>query len=196
MLASRGGRPGLRTRRWARHSSQAVLSTWPGRRVPLRPGGKATMILAIAATVFPIIFLGELPNKTIRLARAGDTRRAFGGLAWSGQRLRRSRRDRGNGRRRLVPGCAASDDRRSGAPASSLPVPSSRCVKSRKNDVEVTARRRSSRRGRGSHRQTALTAFVVIFIAGWGDLTQILSANLAAHYHSPVSVGAGALAAL
>jgi hypothetical protein len=42
----------------------------------------------------------------------------------------------------------------------------------------------------------AATAFVVIFIAEWGDLTQILTANLAAHYHSPVSVGVGALIAL
>jgi putative Ca2+/H+ antiporter (TMEM165/GDT1 family) len=41
-----------------------------------------------------------------------------------------------------------------------------------------------------------LTAFVVIFIAKWGYLTQILTANLAVHYHSPTSVGLGALAAL
>jgi putative Ca2+/H+ antiporter (TMEM165/GDT1 family) len=40
------------------------------------------------------------------------------------------------------------------------------------------------------------TAFVVIFLAEWGDLTQILTANLAAHYHSPFSVGLGALLAL
>ena len=41
-----------------------------------------------------------------------------------------------------------------------------------------------------------LTAFVVIFIAEWGDLTQILTANLAARYHSPASVAAGSLLAL
>ena len=40
------------------------------------------------------------------------------------------------------------------------------------------------------------TAFVVIFLAEWGDLTQILTANLAAHYHSPLSVGLGAVLAL
>ena len=34
-----------------------------------------------------------------------------------------------------------------------------------------------------SHR-VVTTAFIVIFIAEWGDLTQILTANLAAHYHS------------
>lgn len=47
-----------------------------------------------------------------------------------------------------------------------------------------------------THRQAASTAFAVIFIAEWGDLTQILTANLAAHYHSPFSVGVGATFAL
>ncbi len=41
-----------------------------------------------------------------------------------------------------------------------------------------------------------LTAFVVIFLAEWGDLTQILTANLAAKYHSALWVGIGATAAL
>ncbi|MDQ6698429.1 MAG: TMEM165/GDT1 family protein [Actinomycetota bacterium] len=40
------------------------------------------------------------------------------------------------------------------------------------------------------------TSFLVIFIAEWGDLTQILTANLAAHYHSALSVGVGAVLAL
>ena len=37
-----------------------------------------------------------------------------------------------------------------------------------------------------------VTAFIVIFLAEWGDLTQILTANLAAKYGSPLSVGVGA----
>ncbi len=41
-----------------------------------------------------------------------------------------------------------------------------------------------------------MTAFIVIFLAEWGDLTQILTANLAAHYHDPLSVGVGAVLAL
>lgn len=40
--------------------------------------------------------------------------------------------------------------------------------------------------------RVALTAFVVIFLAEWGDVTQVLTANLAARYHSPLSVGIGA----
>jgi putative Ca2+/H+ antiporter (TMEM165/GDT1 family) len=40
------------------------------------------------------------------------------------------------------------------------------------------------------------TAFVVIFVGEFGDLTQILTANLAAKYHQPWSVFIGAIAAL
>ena len=47
-----------------------------------------------------------------------------------------------------------------------------------------------------SGRRVVTTAFIVIFLAEWGDITQLLTANLAAHYHSPLSVGLGALLAL
>ena len=40
------------------------------------------------------------------------------------------------------------------------------------------------------------TAFVVILVGEFGDLTQILTANLAAKYHQPASVFIGAFAAL
>ena len=42
----------------------------------------------------------------------------------------------------------------------------------------------------------ATTAAVVIFLAEWGDLTQIITANLAARYHDVLSVGVGSIAAL
>ena len=41
-----------------------------------------------------------------------------------------------------------------------------------------------------------VTAFIVIFLAEWGDSTQVLTANLAAKYGSPLSVGVGAFVAL
>ena len=40
------------------------------------------------------------------------------------------------------------------------------------------------------------TAFLVIFVGEFGDLTQILTANLAAKYHDPLSVFVGAFVAL
>lgn len=50
-------------------------------------------------------------------------------------------------------------------------------------------------KARSSH-GVVLTAFLVIFLAEWGDLTQILTANLAARYHSALSVGVGSVVAL
>ena len=47
-----------------------------------------------------------------------------------------------------------------------------------------------------SRRRTIATAATVIFVAEWGDLTQVITANLALRYHSALSVGVGALAAL
>ena len=44
--------------------------------------------------------------------------------------------------------------------------------------------------------RTALTSTGVIFVAEWGDLTQIITANLAARYHSAASVALGAVSAL
>lgn len=44
--------------------------------------------------------------------------------------------------------------------------------------------------------KVSFTAFTVIALAEFGDLTQIATANLAAKYHDPFSVGVGALVAL
>jgi putative Ca2+/H+ antiporter (TMEM165/GDT1 family) len=51
---------------------------------------------------------------------------------------------------------------------------------------------------KGDRRGLAVStaAFGVVLVAEFGDLTQILTATLAAHYHSPVSVAVGALLAL
>ena len=51
-------------------------------------------------------------------------------------------------------------------------------------------------REQATHSRVAVASFLVIFVAEWGDLTQILTANLAAHYHSALSVGVGAVLAL
>jgi len=44
--------------------------------------------------------------------------------------------------------------------------------------------------------RVAATSFLVILVAEFGDLTQILTANLATKYHNPLMVGIGATAAL
>jgi Ca2+/H+ antiporter, TMEM165/GDT1 family len=47
-----------------------------------------------------------------------------------------------------------------------------------------------------SSRRLFVTTFVVVFLAEWGDLTQILTASLAARFHAPLAVGVGAGLAL
>ena len=44
--------------------------------------------------------------------------------------------------------------------------------------------------------RVALASFGVVFLGEWGDITQITTANLAARYRDPLSVGIGALLAL
>lgn len=44
--------------------------------------------------------------------------------------------------------------------------------------------------------RVAATSFAVILVAEFGDLTQIVTANLAAKYHDPLSVGVGAVIGL
>jgi Ca2+/H+ antiporter, TMEM165/GDT1 family len=44
--------------------------------------------------------------------------------------------------------------------------------------------------------RVALASFGVVFLGEWGDITQITTANLAARYRDPLSVGVGAALAL
>lgn len=44
--------------------------------------------------------------------------------------------------------------------------------------------------------RVAATSFLIILVAEFGDLTQIVTANLAAKYHNPLSVGLGAVLGL
>ncbi len=50
--------------------------------------------------------------------------------------------------------------------------------------------------GAPSFRKVTALAFGVIFLGEWGDLTQVLMANLTARYHSVLNVAIGSLAGL
>lgn len=47
-------------------------------------------------------------------------------------------------------------------------------------------------RGQAGFWRVSATGFAVVLVAEFGDLTQIVTANLAAKYHNPLSVGVGA----
>ncbi len=150
------------------------------------------MQLSVILAVFPIIFLGELPDKTMFASLVMSTRgRPF--TVWLG---------------------AAAAFSLHVVIAVTIGVALFHLLPERALDAFVAAmflagaalalREAAKQREEGelierevaSHRRTAITAFIVIFLAEWGDLTQILTANLAAHYHDALSVGIGALLAL
>lgn len=156
------------------------------------PARKVVVHIAIIAAVFPIIFIGELPDKTMFASLVLSTRgKPF--AVWVG---------------------AAAAFVVHVVIATTIGVALFHLLPHRALDGIVAAMFligavlaiREARKAQqeeklidkevASGRRVVTTAFLVIFLAEWGDLTQILTANLAAHYHAPFSVGLGAVLAL
>ena len=146
------------------------------------------MHLAVIAAVFPVIFLGELPDKTmfasLVMATRGRPVAVWAGAAGAFVVHVTIAVTIGVGLFHLLPHRVVD-----GVVAALFLFGAAYAwAESRKGEEVVVAV--------AGHRRVVTTAFGVIFLAEWGDLTQILTANLAAHYHSPLSVAVGALAAL
>ena len=148
------------------------------------------MRLSIVLAVFPVIFIGELPDKTmfasLVLASRGHPRAVWVGAAGAFLVHVVVATTVGVGLFHLVPrrGLEA-------IVAVMFLVGAIFALREDPDDEIALVDREVLTRGR-----SVATAFIVIFIAEWGDLTQILTANLAAHYNSPLSVGLGAVLAL
>ena len=150
------------------------------------------MQLAVVVAVFPIIFLGELPDKTMFASLVLSTR-GRPALVWLGAAAAFSVHvviaiTIGVALFHLLPQ-RALDALVAAMFLAGAALALREAAKERREEALVE-------REAASHRRIAVTAFLVIFIAEWGDLTQVLTANLAAHYHDALSVGVGALLAL
>jgi Ca2+/H+ antiporter, TMEM165/GDT1 family len=150
------------------------------------------MHIAIIAAVFPIIFIGELPDKTMFASLVMSTRgspfRVWLGAAGAFLVHVVIATTIGVALFHLVPHRVLD-----GIVAFMFLVGAVLAIReARKEEQEENLVEKEAASGR----RVMTTAFLVIFLAEWGDLTQILTANLAAHYHSPVSVGVGAVLAL
>ncbi|MGD0746390.1 MAG: TMEM165/GDT1 family protein [Acidimicrobiales bacterium] len=150
------------------------------------------MQLAIVVAVFPIIFLGELPDKTMFASLVMSTR-GRPGIVWLGAAAAFAvhvviATTIGVALFHLLPHRALE--------ALVAVMFLAGAVLALREAVKERDEEELVEREVASHRRIAVTAFVVIFIAEWGDLTQILTANLAAHYHNALSVGVGAVLAL
>jgi putative Ca2+/H+ antiporter (TMEM165/GDT1 family) len=146
--------------------------------------------LAIIAAVFPLIFLGELPDKTmfasLVLASRGRPVAVWVGAAVAFGVHVVIAVSIGVALFKLLPHRAVD------ALVSVLFVAGAVYAYAIRNQEEEEHGEVEA----SSALRTTVTACVVIFVAEWGDLTQVLTANLAARYHSPLSVGLGALLAL
>ncbi|MGH9064522.1 MAG: TMEM165/GDT1 family protein [Acidimicrobiales bacterium] len=159
------------------------------------------MNLALAATVFGVVFVGELPDKSLIASLVLSTRhRPF--PVWLGAAgafvVEVAVAVVAGGLFALLPhrlveavvavlfaagGVFVLLTARRGPPAEGPAL------------AEAAPPRRSGRRPAPLGRVVA-TSFGVVFLAEWGDITQVATANFAAQYADPLSVAVGALAAL
>jgi putative Ca2+/H+ antiporter (TMEM165/GDT1 family) len=149
------------------------------------------MSLAIAATVFAVIFLSELPDKTA-LATLVLGSRYRPGWVFAGVAAAFA----------VHVGLAIT----AGGLLSLLPRRPLEIVVAALFALGAVLLLRGRHEGGDEHVElhgkepgfwrVAWTGFAVILVAEFGDLTQIATATLAARYHDPLSVGVGAIAAL
>ena len=162
------------------------------REVPPFPARKVAVKFTIVVAVIPIIFIGELPDKTMFASLVMSTRGKplFVWLGAAGAFVVHVviATTIGVALFHLLPHRVLD-----GIVALMFLVGAGLAIReARKAGQEESLVEREAKSGR----RVVTTAFVVIFFAEWGDLPQILTANLAAHYHSPFSVGIGAVLAL
>lgn len=143
----------------------------------------------IALAVFPIIFIGELPDKTMfaSLVMATRGRPFFVWLGAAGAFVVHVAiaTTIGVAIFKLLPHRVVE-----GIVAGMFLLGAFYAWREGLKDEEELSEKEASKHG------VILAAFIVIFVAEWGDLTQILTVNLAAHYHNALSVAVGATLAL
>jgi putative Ca2+/H+ antiporter (TMEM165/GDT1 family) len=143
----------------------------------------------IALAVFPIIFIGELPDKTmfasLVMATRGRPRQVWLGAAGAFLVHVVIATTVGVAIFAILPHRVVE-----GLVAAMFLFGALFAYRESVKNEEELAEDEISKHG------VVVTAFIVIFVAEWGDLTQILTVNLAAHYHSALSVGVGATLAL
>lgn len=153
------------------------------------------MSVALTAAVFGVVFIGELPDKTVVATLVLGARYrplpVFIGVAASF----------------AVPvvvavtagGLLAALPRRPVEVLTGLLFLVGAVLLLRSDPAEAAAegeQNAAAARAARTWAQIAMTSFVVVLVAEFGDLTQILTATLAARYREPLSVGVGAALAL
>ncbi|ABD11978.1 protein of unknown function UPF0016 [Frankia casuarinae] len=173
----------------AHHTPPCRGGLAPGRR------GLAVDNVIIAATAFAVVFPAELPDKTFVAALVlGARYRPLPVLAgiWAAFAVH-------VGVATAVGGLVAALPRRAVelVAGALFFVGAVLLLRSRPADpAELEGHKAAGVVGGPAARRVWVEAFGVVLVAEFGDLTQILTATLAARYHRPIPVGVGALLAL
>jgi putative Ca2+/H+ antiporter (TMEM165/GDT1 family) len=147
--------------------------------------------LAVIAAVFPVIFIGELPDKTMFASLVLATRgKPFS--VWLGAAAAFTVHvviavTIGVALFKVLPQSVV-DFVVAGLFAISAVAAFISAREGDAREEEILVEHAASK--------VAGTAFVVVFLAEWGDLTQVLTANAAVRYDSAISVAVGATLAL
>lgn len=187
-MSARSPGPQLRVDETIRSVHVVVAGRWSR----ASPGGKArvaSVSLYIALACFPIVFVGELPDKTmfasLLMATRGRPLQVWIGAALAFVVHVAIAVTAGVALFALLPRQAVD-----AVVAAAFVAGAAYAWIASRHDREEGLDHLPRAGG------VMLSAFVVIFVAEWGDLTQILTANLAARYGAPLSVGVGSVAAL
>jgi len=154
------------------------------------------MDISVLAAVFPVIFIGELPDKTMFASLVLSTRGKPASV-WLGAAAAFAVHvaiavSVGVALFTLLPHRAVD-----AVVAVMFLVGAGLAIREARNERRHEEREEHlAQSGASHHRRTIVTAFIVIFVAEWGDLTQVLTANLAARLQSPLLVAVGSLLAL
>lgn len=158
-------------------------------RAPQRgPPRRNPLNLALIATVFGLVFLAELPDKTALASLVLGTRYrplyVFAGAA-SAFALHVALAIAAGSLLALLPHRALE-----AVVAALFLLGAVLLVRGRTGEDEEHLDIKAG--ASPTFARVASTSFLVILVAEFGDLTQILTANLAAKYHDPLTVGIGA----
>jgi putative Ca2+/H+ antiporter (TMEM165/GDT1 family) len=156
---------------------------------PVRQGGSGRLDPFIVLLTFPVIFLGEVPDKTmfasLVMATRGRPGQVWLGAAGALMVHALIAVTVGVALLAVLPGRALD-----AVVAAMFLAGAVYAWREGTREKARVAEPKASRHG------AILTAFVVIFLAEWGDLTQMLTANLAARYQSALAVALGSTLAL
>lgn len=150
---------------------------------------------AVAAAVFPVVFLAKLPDKTA-FASLAMSIKAKPVSVWAGAALALALHTAIAVTVGVANLAAVPHRLLYWVLAATFVVPASLILWRMRGSRAGASPSRSGRWHLDRRGRAFPAALVVIFVAEWGDLTQILTADLAAHYRAPLAIGVGAVLAL